>query len=116
MLSIVFAEPGPVRGLVFAGPTPPDPRAERPDAVLLKLPGLKAWTRVAPRQFRYVTVISPTKVLAARAYPVASQRARLLLPEPPLQTGAFGMEMNLRTPVEDEIWRDSERLAHFGGG
>lgn len=116
LLSLVFAERGPVRGLVFAGATPPDPRAERPDAVLLKVPGLKAWTRVVPRRFRYVTVISPTKVQAARVYPVVSDKAAALLEEPPPPTGAFGMELALRTPVEDEIWRDFERLASVRGG
>ena len=68
-----------------------------------------------PRRFRYVTVISPTKVQAARVFPVAPSRARHLLGELPPQTGAFGMELALRTPVEDEIWRDFERLAHLGG-
>lgn len=103
--------------LLYVGDQPPDPLQESPDGAVLALAGRTSWMDARVRRFRYALVIGD-RPLAARVLPVDPQQAAGLLDEKgsPQVEGVFGIEPpRLRTPVQDEIWRELQRVPGVRG-
>jgi hypothetical protein len=71
---------------------------------------------IRPRRFRYALVIGD-RPLAARVLQVDPARAAGFLEDGvPKLKGVFGIEPPpLRTPVQDEIWRELQRVPGVRG-
>ena len=111
------------KALLFTGDLPPDPLRERPAGAVLAMTGRRSWTDAQPRRFRYVLVIGDRpasarvlpmdpKWIAGGIAPIAEKAAegggRKV-------EGVFGLEPPpLRTPVQDEIWRELQRVPRVG--
>lgn len=112
----------PLAGLVAGGGGPP---AEALDglpvgAPVIAVPGRRNWTDTVPRRFRYAAVVGLRRLDAAWMEPVTIGEPEAALPQPPVATalgeGVFGVEPPpLRSPVEDEVRRELERLANLAG-
>ena len=102
--------------LFFTGVGVPDPLRERPAGAVLVMTGRRSWMDVRPRRFRYALVLGD-RPLAARVLPVDPARAAGFLEDgAPRTEGVFGIEPPpLRTPVQDEIWRELQRVPGVGG-
>src|SRR5262249_10014437 len=100
-------------GLLWTGGAPPDPLHQRESAGIIVLPGRRTWMDARPRRFRYALVMGLPRTLGARVQEVDPGRAAVLLA--PLgstvpRRGVLGIvPPPLRTPVEDEIWRQLKR-------
>lgn len=115
--NVVFGRKEGARGLVFAGAEPPDSEADRPVAYLLNSPGRKSWSDTRPRRFRYLTVAATAEMVGARVLAVVPELARSALAAAAPAEGVFGLEpLNLRTPIENEIRSELERLAGIAAG
>lgn len=110
------AEEGLRKALFFTGVRPPDPLLERPAGAVLAMTGRRSWMDVRPRRFRYVLVIGD-RPLAARVLQVDPAKAAGFLADgAPKIEGVFGIEPPpLRTPVQDEIWRELQRVPGVRG-
>jgi hypothetical protein len=82
-------------------------------ASVLTVPGRRNWADAVPRRFRYVAVVGMPEVNGAWAFEVAEAAAAgLPAPPEPRVAGVFGLAPPpLRSPVEDEVWRQLQRLA-----
>jgi len=106
------------KALFFTGEQPPDPLRDRPAGAVLTMIGRRSWMDAQARRFRYVLVIGdrPAGAITARIFPVDPKLAadRILasvLGGGRKVEGVFGLEPpSLRTPVQDEIWRQLERV------
>jgi hypothetical protein len=104
--------------LLYTGLTPPDPLAGPPASSILVLPGKDRWLDVQPRRFRYALVVGAPGPRGARVLPVdESVLGRF---PPPRGTapvrGVLGVAPPpLRTPVEDEVWRELESIPGVAG-
>jgi hypothetical protein len=108
----------PGMGLLFTGLERPDPMRDAPAAAVLVPPGGPAWSDARPRRFRYAVVLGLKRPVTARVRLVDAARAASLLPEPvqKKKTGVLGIEPPpLRTPVEDEVWREFKRVPGVTG-
>ena len=117
-VNLVPAKRGGARGLFWIGTDePPQPRSSPPDGRLFSLVGQGSWTDSTPRRFRYVTVVSLTEISGARAFVLKPElESTLLIGERP-PAGILGLDPpDLRSPVEDEFWREFESLASVGSG
>ena len=106
--------------LLYTGAAPPDPLAGPPAADILLLPGEGRWLDAQPRRFRYVLVVGASGAREARVLPV--DPAVLARFPPPRGTtrspvgGVLGVvPPPLRTPVEDEVWRELEGVPGVAG-
>jgi len=110
------AEDGLRTAIFFTGVHPPDPLRDRPAGAVLAMTGRRSWMDTLPRRFRYALVIGD-RPLAARVLPVDPEKAASLLADGELKVeGVFGIEPPpLRTPVEDEIWRELQRVPGVRG-
>jgi len=122
--------------LLFTGADPVDPLAGRRNpgggaappvelgsgAPVVVVPGQRTWTDTVPRRFRYTAVVALRGLEKAWVTPVVEgegTREAGRLPSPPAAgvPGVFGVAPPpLRTPVEDEVWRELQRLADLAGG
>ncbi|HVG09939.1 MAG TPA: hypothetical protein VNM67_19715 [Thermoanaerobaculia bacterium] len=109
-------EDGLRTALFFTGIRVPDPLRERPAGAVLAMTGRRSWMDVRPRRFRYALVIGD-RPLAARVLQVDPARAAGYLEDGvPKMKGVFGIEPPpLRTPVQDEIWRELQRVPGVRG-
>jgi hypothetical protein len=112
---LLDAEPAPEKdgkqmGLVWVGGAPPDPLRQHESAGVVLLPGRRTWMDAFPRRFRYALVMGFPGTLGARVQEVDAARVVLTSPGPPQPPrGVLGIvPPPLRTPVEDEIWRQLE--------
>lgn len=108
----------PVMGLLFTGLERPDPMREAPAAAVLAPPGSPGWSDARPRRFRYAVVLGLKRPVTARVRLVDAARAASLLPEPveKRERGVLGIDPPpLRTPVEDEVWREFKRVPGVTG-
>jgi hypothetical protein len=117
-VNLVPARRSGARGLFWLGSEePPDPRSSRPDGRVFALVGQGSWTDALPRRFRYVTVVSLTEIAGARAFVLKPRLEEELVASNPQPAGVLGLEPpELRSPVEDEFWREFESLTSLGGG
>ena len=117
-LNLVPARRSGARGLFWIGSDePPVPRSSRPDGRVFALVGQGSWTDAVPRRFRYVTVVSLTEIAGARAFVLKPGQESELVISSPQPDGVLGLEPpELRSPVEDEFWREFESLSSLGGG
>jgi len=100
------------KALLFTGDQPPEPLRDRLAGAVLAMTGRRSWMDARPRRFRYVLLIGDPPV-AARVLPVDPKRAAGLLADGGREKmeGVFGLEPPpLRTPVQDEIWRELQRV------
>jgi hypothetical protein len=106
-------------GLLFAGDAPPDPLKERPTAAVLIQPGRHDWTDALPRRFRYALLVGLERPAAAAILPVSAGlagSAGSVRREPAVRDEVFGIQgPPLRTPVEDEVWSELQRLPGVAG-
>lgn len=105
------------KALLYVGNDPPDPLQDRPNGAVLDMTGRRSWMDAGLRRFRYALVIGD-RPLAARVLPVDPKRiAGLLVEENRAKPeGVFGIEPPpLRTPVQDEIWRELQRVPGVRG-
>ena len=109
-------EDGLRTALFFTGVGVPDPLRERPAGAVLAMTGRRSWMDVRPRRFRYALVIGD-RPLAARVLQVDPEKAAGFLADgAPKIEGVFGIEPPpLRTPVQDEIWRELQRVPGVRG-
>lgn len=98
-------------GLLFVGDQPPDPLRDQPAGSVLILPGRRDWLDSRPRSFRYVLLMGLARPARAAVLPEAVPPAR------PAEDGkVFGLEgPPLRTPVEDKVWSELQRLPGVAG-
>jgi hypothetical protein len=109
--------------LLFTGTEPVDPLGgigdgalgdhdgAVPDAAVIVIPGRRGWTDAVARRFRYVAVLGATPVVEAWVDPPAEWE-EVREPLDGRREGVFGIAPPpLRTPVEDEVWRQLEGLA-----
>lgn len=110
------AEDGLRKALFFTGVQAPDPLRDPPEGAVLTMTGRRSWMDVRPRRFRYALVIGD-RPLAARVLQVDPAKAAGLLADGvPKIEGVFGIEPPpLRTPVQDEIWRELQRVPGVRG-
>jgi hypothetical protein len=112
-------------GLLYTGgAAPPVLLAERPASGILLVPGRRTWMDAHPRRFRYALVVGlpgAMEDISARVQEVDSGQAAGLIRE--METarrparGVLGIvPPPLRTPVEDEVWRDLQGVAGVAGG
>ncbi len=113
-LFVRFAERRGGRGLLYYSDRPAPPVLERPGGFLVNPPGRAEWSAASSRAFRYVTLVTLEEVAEVA---VLELREEAGLAAGRWRRGAFGLEPPpLRTPMEDEFWREFERLARFAGG
>lgn len=106
-------------GLLFTGLERPDPIRQAPTAAVLVPPGSPGWADARPRRFRYVAVLGLKRPVTAQVRLVNAARAASLLPAPDQgeEEGVLGLDPPpLRTPVEDEVWREFKRVPGVAGG
>jgi hypothetical protein len=117
-VNVVPATRGGARGLFWIGlDHPPDPRSSEPEGRLFALVGQGSWTDALPRRFRYVTVVSLADLAAARAFILKPELESSLIVSHADAPGVLGLDPpELRSPVEDEFWREFESLASVGSG
>ena len=81
------------------------------DAAVIVIPGRRGWTDAVARRFRYAAVLGTTPVVEAWVDPPADWE-EVAEPLDGRREGVFGIAPPpLRTPVEDEVWRQLESLA-----
>ena len=117
-LAIHLPEDDPPLGLVFTGTELPLETGDRPaDAFLIPMPGTRVWGDTTPRFFRYVTVAATGPVAGASVYLSDPERSMAIMALRGEDRGVFGLEMGLlRTPLENELRRELQRLAGVAGG
>jgi hypothetical protein len=96
------------------GPEPPgiwsSPRSEEGAPVLVP-PGAREWLDPRPRRLRFARVLGLAGVVGARIEPVAEKEPSIATGQGAPARGVLGLEPPpLRTPVEDEVWRELERV------
>lgn len=111
------------KALLFTGDQPPDPLRDRPAGAVLAMTGRRSWTDAQARRFRYALVIGD-RPASARIFPVDPKwtAGRIALTMEKTMKGGgrkvegvFGLEpLPLRTPVQDEIWRELQRVPRVG--
>lgn len=103
----VPADHGLRTALLFTGTRLPDPLRDPPAGAILAMTGRRSWMDARPRRFRYALVIGD-RPLAARVLPV--DPGKVEDGERKVE-GVFGIEPPpLRTPVQDEIWRELQEV------
>lgn len=99
-------------GLVWAGVRRPNPRRDPPAGFVIGIPGRAAWAMSRPMTIRHVVVAGVDGLLDATIVRVREDLAGELLFEPSPPAGVAGLEPpRLRSPLEDEIWRELEGFA-----
>ena len=104
------------KALLFTGDQPPDPLRDRPAGAVLAMTGRRSWTDAQARRFRYALVIGD-RPASARVLPVDPKWAasKISAAGGRKLEGVFGLEPPpLRTPVQDEIWRELQRVPRVG--
>jgi hypothetical protein len=114
-LSLRLGNGGLRTALLFTGAEAVDPLADgpgaAPDAAVIVVPDRRGWTDVVPRRFRYVAVLGATPVVEAWVDPPLPWET-VREPAGGRRAGLFGIAPPpLRTPVEDEVWRQLKGLA-----
>lgn len=108
------AEDGLRTALLYTGTEAPDPLRDRPAGAVLAMAGRRSWMDVRPRRFRYALVIGD-RPLAARVLQVDPAKVAIADGQPKVE-GVFGIEPpRLRTPVQDEIWRELQSVPGVRG-
>jgi hypothetical protein len=117
-VNLIPARRSGARGLFWIGTEePPDPRSAPPEGRLLALVGQGSWTDTVPRRFRYVTVVSLAELAGARAFVLKPTLEKEFVGGRSGSAGVLGIDPpELRSPVEDEFWRQFESLTSIGGG
>ncbi|MEA2695354.1 MAG: Alpha-L-rhamnosidase N-terminal domain [Acidobacteriota bacterium] len=99
----------------------PEISAVRPDGAVITIPARHGWEDACPRRFRYALVVGLDPI-AARVQPVdEGAAAALLAPAAPTPlasrpAGVLGLvPPPLRTPVENEVWREFQRVPGVAG-
>jgi hypothetical protein len=101
-------------GLLYTGMKTPEPLAERPASGLLVLGGRRTWMDAHCRRFRYALVVGLPGAVAARVQEVDPVRG--MESAEGAARGVMGIvPPPLRTPVEDEVWRDLEGVPGVAG-
>lgn len=110
------AEDGMRTALFYTGTGVPDPLRDRPAGAVLAMTGRRSWMDVRPRRFRYALVIGD-RPFAARVLQADPEKVVGFLADgEPKVEGVFGIEPPpLRTPVQDEIWRELQRVPGVRG-
>ena len=102
--------------LLFTGNRPPDPLADAPAGSVLIQAGRQDWLDARPRRFRYALLAGRVRPARVAVLPVP---AWAVPPEPeaePEEKGVFGIVAPpLRTPVEDKVWGELQRLTSVAG-
>lgn len=104
------------KALLYTGSEPPDPLRQRPAGAVLALTGRRSWMDTQPRRFRYALVVGD-RPAAARVLPVDPKAADGLFADGNERKveGVFGIDPpRLRTPVEDEVWRELQSVPGVG--
>ncbi len=124
---LVDVEPsaGRATGLLYTGTglLPPQPGEQRPAAGMVVMAGRRTWMDARPRRFRYALVVGlgdGVDAVSARVQEVDPVAAAGLV-APPAGTdngrGVLGIvpPPALRTPVEDEVWRQLQGVPGVAG-
>lgn len=110
------AEDGLRTALFYTGAGVPDPLRKRPAGAVLAMTGRRSWMDVRPRRFRYALVIGDRPLAARVLQADPAKVAGFLADGEPRVEGVFGIEPPpLRTPVQDEIWRELQRVPGVRG-
>ena len=117
-LNVAAADRGGTRALFWTGlDAPPEPKTTHPAGKLQLMVGQGSWTDAVPRRFRYVTVVSLTEIAGARAFILEPDLEPSMLHAELPPAGVLGLEPPiLRSPVEDEFWREFESQSRVGIG
>lgn len=110
------AEDGLRTALFFTGTGVPDPLRAPPAGAVLAMTGRRSWMDVRPRRLRYALVIGDRPLAARVLQAEPAKVAGFLADGEPKIEGVFGIEPPpLRTPVEDEIWRELQSVPGIRG-
>ena len=104
-------------GLLYTGAEPPAPVPGSSGASVLLAPRQPRWLDARPRRFRYALVLGLERPAEARVLPVDPQTVPAEAPAGGERRGVFGIAdpPPLRTPVENEVWRELQRLPGVAG-
>lgn len=99
-------EPQPtVEGMLFFATTAGESLDRAPDSVVVAVPNLNFWQDVAPRRFRYLTLVGLPSVRRVAVVPLRADAAAGLGPPPPVP-GLFGQPAEpARVPLVEELRR-----------
>ena len=98
--------------LLFVGLEPPDPFSDEPANFVISVPGRGTWTDTEPRRFRYVTVVGISDLTGAEVLKIDADQLLDFQARKDSIEGVYGLrDPQLRTPMENEIWRQVHRLA-----
>jgi hypothetical protein len=106
---------GEGEALLFVGlERPPDPRAARPDHVVVRVSASAAWADATPRRVRYVLSVGDARLVGAWMDPAPV--GAVTAPRAP-RPGVLGVVPPvLRSPVEDKLRREFEGFTRLDGG
>jgi hypothetical protein len=112
-----------VKGLLYTGDAPPQPGDQRPAAGIVLMAGRRTWMDARPRRFRYALVVGLGGAESARVQevdPAVDPVVAAGIVAPPAgadgERGVLGIvPPPLRTPVEDEVWRQLQGVAGVPG-
>ena len=97
-------------GLLFVSDGPEPPAVSSMGGAVLVPPGSREWLDPRPRRLRFARVLGLPGVVGARIEPLAGSEPGVAGAEAPVR-GVLGLvPPPLRTPVEDEVWRELERV------
>lgn len=101
---LISAEGQP--GLLYVGLEPPDPEQQRPDTVILPVPGRRHWEDAYLRRFRYALIVGAEPYSRVEV-DVLPPRLTDKLPRPHRdQAGVFGLEPpRSYAKVEEDVWK-----------
>jgi len=111
-------------GMLYTGTgiLPPQPGDQRPDAGMVIMAGRRTWMDARPRRFRYALVVGlgdTVDAVSARVQEVDPVAAAAFVAPPAGRDGGRGVlgivPPPLRTPVEDEVWRQLKGVAGVTG-
>jgi hypothetical protein len=98
--------------LLFVGRRRPDPLRDKPANFVISIPGRRSWTDSQPRSFRYATVVGLSELAGAELLEVEKSRFLEFRVQAAAPRGVYGLQdLDLRTPMENKIWRQLHRLA-----
>lgn len=116
-INVTFAERSGARGLLYTSlDRPAGPDASDPAAWFVSPPGRGSWSEAQPREFRFVTVLALAEISGLRVFETPAEWVAARGAGEIRSRRAFGFAPPpSATTVEDEFWRELERVTGLTG-
>ncbi|MFQ5526841.1 MAG: hypothetical protein ACE5GX_11345 [Thermoanaerobaculia bacterium] len=115
-LNVVFSSRGGARGLVYTGiERIHGPDSAEPATWFLAPPGRGSWSDLEPRRFRFAAVLADAEIAGLRLFETSLEGVGSRSEAGGRSVKAFGLEPPSGTTVEDEFWRELERVTGLTG-